>query len=513
MPAPSVDLPARSVKGPEIIPTRIDREDGLKVVPLAFENCQLDDLIALIGQSAFRAPSSLYRDFSTSSKFPFSSRIYSLWVRAASMLDKLITHNDRIPLTPTSLTRFHSRAPPTISITSYLQRISRYTNVEPCCLLILLPYVDKVCARLPAFTISSLTVHRFVIAGVSVGSKALSDAFCTNGRYARVGGVSIAEMNLLEKEFCAAIDWRLTVRRFLMSYLTETDAMMMRQTTGSVLAHYYTSLVRSHPEYKLHASTLPINSVIPTVPTLSPPPPIPTPLAPAPPPADSSTPLVPVLSNLLPTPSATAPPDPPTPSTLSTTTTTTTPIDIDGPALIPAPESTGKPGSASNLPSPLGRSRRELLCSPTSNSYVDDGRHGLGLEAAFVKSEQEPAVVVDKSGGELDISMSRPGSSAGRGNIPSGLTNSRPPSNDSSPMVDSSPAATSSTRDSMKSQRSATAEEALPEGQNGMEMEEEQNIYQDSNNGELPEEDDERSVGTERNGVMGVGVNGRVEPD
>lgn len=130
----------------------------------------------------------------------------------ASMLDRLIAHNDRIPLTSGALTRFHSRAPPTINVLSYLLRIARYTNVEPCCLLILLPYVDKVCARLPSFTISSLTVHRFVIAGVSVGSKALSDAFCTNGRYARVGGVSIAEMNLLEKEFCEAIDWRLTVR-------------------------------------------------------------------------------------------------------------------------------------------------------------------------------------------------------------------------------------------------------------------------------------------------------------
>lgn len=127
------------------------------------------------------------------------------------MLDRLILHNDRIPLTPTSLTRFHSRAPPSITISSYLLRISRYTNVEPCCLLILLSYVDKVCARLSDFTISSLTVHRFVIAGVSVGSKALSDAFCTNGRYARVGGVSLTEMCLLEKEFCEAIDWRLTV--------------------------------------------------------------------------------------------------------------------------------------------------------------------------------------------------------------------------------------------------------------------------------------------------------------
>ena len=63
-PAPSVDAPVRSVKGPEIIPTRIDHEDGIKVVPAAFENCQLDDLIALIGQCFFPLPSSLFRAFS-----------------------------------------------------------------------------------------------------------------------------------------------------------------------------------------------------------------------------------------------------------------------------------------------------------------------------------------------------------------------------------------------------------------------------------------------------------------
>lgn len=59
------------------------------------------------------------------------------------MLDRLIEHNDRIPLTSNSLTRFHSRAPPNITVRDYLLRIAKYTNVEPCCLLILLPYVDK----------------------------------------------------------------------------------------------------------------------------------------------------------------------------------------------------------------------------------------------------------------------------------------------------------------------------------------------------------------------------------
>ncbi|GAA5977416.1 hypothetical protein JCM10908_004973 [Rhodotorula pacifica] len=202
--------PVRRADGPVIVPTRVEA-DNVRVVPQQFENCQLDDLITLI----------------------------------ASMLDRLIEHNDRIPLTSNSLTRFHSRAPPNITVRDYLLRIAKYTNVEPCCLLILLPYVDKACARITSFTISSLTVHRFIIAAISVGSKALSDAFCTNGRYARVGGISVVEMNLLEKEFCEALDWRLT-------------------TSGPVLAHYYTSLVRSHPTYRLS-----------TAPPPSPPPPAP----------------------------------------------------------------------------------------------------------------------------------------------------------------------------------------------------------------------------------------------
>lgn len=165
------------------------------------------------------------------------------------MLDRLIQHNDLIPLTQTSLTRFHSRAPPGISVHDYLLRITRYTNVEACCLLILLYYIDKITEKLAAFTISSLTVHRFLIAGVACGSKALSDSFCTNGRYAKVGGVSLVEVNLLEKEFLAAIDWRLTVSPEPQSW--NFSLYLVGQTSGMLLAQYYTSLVQSNPAYKL----------------------------------------------------------------------------------------------------------------------------------------------------------------------------------------------------------------------------------------------------------------------
>lgn len=39
----------RSATAVEIIPTFIDAADGLKQVPAAFQHCQVDDLITLIG--------------------------------------------------------------------------------------------------------------------------------------------------------------------------------------------------------------------------------------------------------------------------------------------------------------------------------------------------------------------------------------------------------------------------------------------------------------------------------
>ncbi|PWN40927.1 cyclin-domain-containing protein [Ceraceosorus guamensis] len=175
-------------------------EPSTRVLPGSFEDAQPDDVIVLV----------------------------------ADMLTRLTTHNDQLPLHPSALTRFHSRATPAISIESYLHRIARYTSLDKSCALILLVYIDRVCERMEGFTVCSLTVHRFVCAAVVCASKALCDAFSTNGHYARVGGISLIELNMLEKELLNIIDWRLTC-------------------SGVLLQHYYSSLVRSHPDFQLAA--------------------------------------------------------------------------------------------------------------------------------------------------------------------------------------------------------------------------------------------------------------------
>ncbi|KAF3088897.1 hypothetical protein TWF569_007212 [Orbilia oligospora] len=86
-------------------------------------------------------------------------------------------------------------------------------------------YIDLLSNHYPAFTISSLTVHRFLITAATVSSKGLCDSFCTNTFYARVGGISLRELNVLELEFLNRVGWRIVPQ-------------------AEVLKEYYMSLVR-----------------------------------------------------------------------------------------------------------------------------------------------------------------------------------------------------------------------------------------------------------------------------
>ncbi|KAJ5414380.1 Nuc-1 negative regulatory protein preg [Penicillium cosmopolitanum] len=132
-----------------------------------------------------------------------------LVVLISSMLMELIRFNDKIPLNEGRLTRFHSRSPPRISVQDYLQRLTTHATLSPPILLAMVYYIDRLCALYPAFTVSSLTIHRFLIASATVASKGLSDSFWTNKTYARVGGIGMTELAMLELEFLFRVQWRI----------------------------------------------------------------------------------------------------------------------------------------------------------------------------------------------------------------------------------------------------------------------------------------------------------------
>ncbi|KAG5925943.1 hypothetical protein E4U42_003796 [Claviceps africana] len=150
----------------------------------------------------------------------------------AHMLAELIATNDAIRISSGGLTRFHSRTAPGISVRDYLHRLARHATLTPPLLLAMVYYIDRLCALYPEFTINTLTVHRFLITAATVASKGLSDSFWNNTTYARVGGVRLAELKLLELEFLYRVDWKIV-------------------PNPEVLVAYYQGLVERTPQYVL----------------------------------------------------------------------------------------------------------------------------------------------------------------------------------------------------------------------------------------------------------------------
>lgn len=114
----------------------------------------------------------------------------------------------------------------------YLHRIAKHATLTPPLLLSMVYYIDRLCALYPDFTINTLTVHRFLITAATVAAKGLSDSFWSDSTYARVGGVKMAELKLLELEFLHRVDWKIVPNH-------------------EVLVAYYRGLVQRSPTYVL----------------------------------------------------------------------------------------------------------------------------------------------------------------------------------------------------------------------------------------------------------------------
>lgn len=202
---PPEATPAQDVEASQSKRLRPSKSEATKVLPAQYEDADPRDLVVLI----------------------------------SSMLMELIRFNDKIPLHQGRLTRFHSRSPPRISVQDYLQRLTTHATLSPPILLSMVYYIDRLCALYPAFTVSSLTIHRFLIASATVASKGLSDSFWTNKTYARVGGIGMTELAMLELEFLFRVQWRIVPQPevlvdYYQSLVERCDGFEIERTGDSV---------------------------------------------------------------------------------------------------------------------------------------------------------------------------------------------------------------------------------------------------------------------------------------
>lgn len=100
---------------------------------------------------------------------------------------------------------------PTISVQSYLERIFKYANCSPSCFVVAYVYLDRFAQRQPLLPIDSFNVHRLIITSCLVSAKFMDDMYYNNAYYAKVGGISTREMNLLEVDFLFGLGFQLNV--------------------------------------------------------------------------------------------------------------------------------------------------------------------------------------------------------------------------------------------------------------------------------------------------------------
>ncbi|KAG0553920.1 hypothetical protein KC19_12G049700 [Ceratodon purpureus] len=133
----------------------------------------------------------------------------------AAVLDRLVARNEQFANAPSQqgkkLTIFHGLRAPSISIAKYLERIFKYTSCSPSCFVVGYVFLDRLIHRQPDLLVTSLNVHRLLVTSVMVATKMLDDVHFNNAFFARVGGVSVVELNRLELEFLFRLDFKLSV--------------------------------------------------------------------------------------------------------------------------------------------------------------------------------------------------------------------------------------------------------------------------------------------------------------
>lgn len=131
----------------------------------------------------------------------------------ASALEKSIRRNEKLSKPSKrkeGVTIFHGSRAPTMSVRQYLERICKYTSCSMSCFVVAYIYINRFLER-TAGCLTSLNIHRLLITSVVVASKFIDNAGANNSYFAKVGGISNAEMNRMEVNFLFKLDFRLCV--------------------------------------------------------------------------------------------------------------------------------------------------------------------------------------------------------------------------------------------------------------------------------------------------------------
>jgi hypothetical protein len=122
------------------------------------------------------------------------------------------THGSKHSYYQTSI--FYTKSLPIISLEDYIYRLVHYINPEVTSFCLSLVYLDRFC-HLTGLSPCKEIIYRLYLICLIIAIKYNEDSCLSNKAYSNIGGISISDLNMLEKMFLKLIKYNLYVEEGL----------------------------------------------------------------------------------------------------------------------------------------------------------------------------------------------------------------------------------------------------------------------------------------------------------
>ena len=148
-------------------------------------------------------------------------KLNELELNISKILTEISGQNSNIEYNPDD--PFSTKSASNVKLKYFFGRIKKYTKIEKSTLIMILIYADRMCTT-SGIILNPHNIHRIILGCLLLAIKYNEDVYFTNEHYAKVGGISLEELNYLEYFSFQLLDFNLYISEELfqkyLNYIT-----------------------------------------------------------------------------------------------------------------------------------------------------------------------------------------------------------------------------------------------------------------------------------------------------
>ena len=137
-----------------------------------------------------------------------NGELNKLELKVSEILTEISNQNSNVEYNPDD--PFSTKSPSKVTLQYFFGRIKKYTKIEKSTLIIILIYADRMCTT-SGIILNPHNIHRIILGCLLLAIKYNEDLYFTNEQYAKVGGVTVQELNDLESYSIQLLNFNLFI--------------------------------------------------------------------------------------------------------------------------------------------------------------------------------------------------------------------------------------------------------------------------------------------------------------